>query len=199
MRALRRKDRHQIFLEPEGLTTSEIYFNGISTSCRKTSSARSSTPSPAWTGRMTRVGYAIEYTLCRRRKSARRWKPRRRTASYFAGQINGTTGYEEAAAQGLIAGVNAVLGMRGEEPFILARDEAYIGVLIDDLVTKSIASPTACSPPRRVPPAAAPGQRRPPPDGSRQTPRPGRRFPLRKFQTYRQQIDKEIERLKNTT
>ena len=136
------KDRHQIFLEPEGLTTSEIYVNGVSTSLPEDvqrdfiHSIRG-----LEAARLTRVGYAIEYTFVPPSQIGVTMAVRDVEGLYLAGQINGTTGYEEAAAQGLLAGVNAVLAMRGEAPFVPGRDEAYIGVLADDLVTKEHREP----------------------------------------------------------
>ena len=136
------KDRHQIFLEPEGLHTSEIYVNGVSTSLPEDvqrdfiHSIRG-----LENARITRVGYAIEYTFVPPSQISMTMQVRDVEGLYLAGQINGTTGYEEAAAQGLLAATNAVLKMRGEEPFTLARDEAYMGVLMDDLVTKEHREP----------------------------------------------------------
>ena len=136
------KDRHQIFLEPEGLTTAEIYVNGVSTSLPEDvqrdfiHSIRGLEQA-----RLTRVGYAIEYTFVPPSQIGATMAVRDVAGLYLAGQINGTTGYEEAAAQGLLAGVNAVLAMRGGEVFVPRRDEAYIGVLADDLVTKEHREP----------------------------------------------------------
>lgn len=136
------KDRHQIFLEPEGLTTNEIYANGISTSLPEdvqreiVHSIRG-----LENARMTRVGYAIEYTFVPPHQITSSMQVKGVEGLFLAGQINGTTGYEEAAGQGLIAGINAVLQMRDKEPFGLRRDEAYLGVLIDDLVTKEHREP----------------------------------------------------------
>lgn len=136
------KDRHQIFLEPEGLTTSEIYVNGMSTSLPE-DVQRSFINSIAGLekARITRVGYAIEYTFVPPSQICATMETKDVEGLFLAGQINGTTGYEEAAAQGLLAGVNAVLGMRDEEPFVPRRDEAYMGVLVDDLVTKEHREP----------------------------------------------------------
>jgi tRNA uridine 5-carboxymethylaminomethyl modification enzyme len=133
----RDKDRHQLFLEPEGLDTNEIYINGLSTSLPEDVQL-DVLHSIAGLEHvvMNRPGYAIEYDFF----PAFQIKPSLETRPvehlYFAGQINGTSGYEEAAAQGLMAGINAVLKLKGHEPFYLDRSQAYIGVMIDDLVTK---------------------------------------------------------------
>ena len=136
------KDRHQIFLEPEGLSTSEIYVNGMSTSLPEDVQRQFiNSIKGLEQARMTRVGYAIEYTCVPPSQISCTMEVKDAENLFLAGQINGTTGYEEAAAQGLMAGVNAVLKTRGEAPFVLRRDEAYIGVLIDDLVTKEHREP----------------------------------------------------------
>jgi tRNA uridine 5-carboxymethylaminomethyl modification enzyme len=136
------KDAHQIFVEPEGLNTEEIYPNGISTSLPfdvQHEFVRSITGFE--NAKITRPGYAIEYDFFDPRDLQPSLETRAIAGLYFAGQINGTTGYEEAAAQGLIAGTNAALSARGREPWCPRRDEAYIGVLIDDLITRGTSEP----------------------------------------------------------
>lgn len=136
------KERHHIFIEPEGVETGEVYLNGVSTSlpeevqwrivrsCRGLEEAE-----------IIRPAYAVEYDFVDPRELTPDLQTRKIQRLYFAGQINGTTGYEEAAAQGLMAGINVVRASRGESPFILNRGEAYIGVLIDDLVHKGVEDP----------------------------------------------------------
>ncbi|MBU0692545.1 tRNA uridine-5-carboxymethylaminomethyl(34) synthesis enzyme MnmG [bacterium] len=132
------KDRHQIFLEPEGWETYEVYMNGFASSLPEEIQFNAlRTVTGLENCEMMRAGYAVEYDFFPAHQIHYSLETKPLEGLYFAGQINGTTGYEEAAAQGLIAGINAVKKIRGEEPFILRRDQAYIGVLIDDLITKT--------------------------------------------------------------
>ena len=133
---------HQVFLEPEGLDTTELYVNGLSTSLPPEVQLRFLRTVPGLERvRMTRSGYAIEYDYFLPHQLRHTLEVKSIAGLFFAGQINGTTGYEEAAGQGLVAGANAGLSAVGEVPFILERDQAYIGVLIDDLVTKGVDEP----------------------------------------------------------
>jgi tRNA uridine 5-carboxymethylaminomethyl modification enzyme len=134
--------RHQIFLEPEGLDTSELYVNGLSTSLPVAVQLEFLHAVPGLErSRMTRPGYAIEYDYYPPTQLTPWLEVKQVEHLFFAGQINGTTGYEEAAGQGVVAGINAVRRIRGAEPVVFGRDDAYIGVLVDDLVTRGVDEP----------------------------------------------------------
>lgn len=136
------KDMHQLFLEPEGETTQEYYLNGFSSSLPLNVQIDALSKIPALSeAQIYRPGYAIEYDFFDPTQLRHTLETKLIEGLFFAGQVNGTTGYEEAAGQGLIAGINAHQRVAGMEPFVLGRDEAYIGVLIDDLVTKGVDEP----------------------------------------------------------
>lgn len=136
------KARHQLFLEPEGLNTNEIYVNGLSTSMPADVQMQLVRAIPGLEkAEVIRPGYAIEYDFVQPTELHPTLETKRVESLYHAGQINGTTGYEEAACQGLVAGINAALKIQGKPAFVLERDQAYIGILIDDLVTKGTNEP----------------------------------------------------------
>jgi len=138
----RDRPRHQIFVEPQTREATEYYLNGMSTSLpTDVQLAMIRSVKGLENARIVRYGYAIEYDYIQPTELMHTLETKKIPGLYWAGQVNGTTGYEEAAAQGLMAGINAARAVRGEEPFILGRDEAYIGVLIDDLVTKGTQEP----------------------------------------------------------
>ncbi|MCA9407022.1 MAG: tRNA uridine-5-carboxymethylaminomethyl(34) synthesis enzyme MnmG, partial [Candidatus Omnitrophica bacterium] len=136
------KDKHQIFVEPEGWNTVEVYVNGFSTSLPEDVQFKALRSVSGFEKvKFFRPGYAIEYDYFPPTQLRHTLETKLVNGLYFAGQINGTTGYEEAASQGLMAGINASLKVQEKEPFILKRSEAYIGVLIDDLITKGTEEP----------------------------------------------------------
>jgi tRNA uridine 5-carboxymethylaminomethyl modification enzyme len=136
------KDRHQIFVEPEGWNTVEVYVNGFSTSLPEEIQYKALKSVPGFEDvKFFRPGYAIEYDYFPPTQLKYSLETKIIENLFFAGQINGTTGYEEAGSQGLIAGINAVKKIQGSSPLVLKRDEAYIGVLIDDLITKGTEEP----------------------------------------------------------
>ena len=142
LRTFAEKEQHQLFLEPEGRTTNEYYLNGFSSSLpQEVQLAALRKIKGLEQVHVYRPGYAIEYDYFPPTQLRHSLETKLVANLYFAGQVNGTTGYEEAAAQGLMAGINAVRKLRGEEAIVLKRDEAYIGVLIDDLVTKGVDEP----------------------------------------------------------
>ena len=136
------RNRHQIFIEPEGWDTVEVYVNGFSTSLPEDVQYKALTKIPGFeNAKMFRPGYAIEYDFFQPTQLTATLETKKINNLYFAGQINGTTGYEEAAAQGMVAGINAHLKVHNQPEFILSRDEAYIGVLVDDLINKGTNEP----------------------------------------------------------
>ncbi|MDA0671086.1 MAG: tRNA uridine-5-carboxymethylaminomethyl(34) synthesis enzyme MnmG [Bacteroidetes bacterium] len=136
------RDRHQLFLEPEGWNTYEMYLNGFSTSLPEEVQIEALNKIEGFEkARMMRPGYAIEYDYVPPHQIKRTMETKIISGLFFAGQINGTTGYEEAACQGLMAGVNASLSVQGKDPFVLLRSQGYIGVLIDDLISKGTEEP----------------------------------------------------------
>ncbi len=136
------RPQHQLFLEPEGETTQELYLNGFSSSLPMETQLEALKRIPCFRNVVAyRPGYAIEYDFFDPTQLLHTLESKKVRNLFFAGQVNGTTGYEEAAGQGLVAGINAHVNCHGGEPFVLQRDEAYIGVLIDDLVTKGVDEP----------------------------------------------------------
>jgi tRNA uridine 5-carboxymethylaminomethyl modification enzyme len=136
------KERHQLFLEPEGRRTGEVYVNGLSTSLPRDVQDQMIRMIPGLSrAEIVRYGYAIEYDYAPPDQLQLSLETKSVAGLYFAGQVNGTTGYEEAGGQGLLAGVNAVLRLQNKDPLVLGREEAYLGVLIDDLVTRGVDEP----------------------------------------------------------
>jgi len=136
------KDRHQLFLEPEGRQTNEVYVNGISTSLPRDTQDKMLRLIPGLEkAEIMRYGYAVEYDFCPPDQLQPSLETKGVDGLFLAGQINGTTGYEEAGAQGLLAGANAALKLKGQSPMILTRDSSYMGVLVDDLVTRGVDEP----------------------------------------------------------
>ena len=136
------RDQHPLFLEPEGIDTNELYLNGFSSSLPLNIQLEALKKIPCFRDvKVYRPGYAIEYDFFQPTQLRHSLESKKLDGLFFAGQVNGTTGYEEAAGQGIIAGINAALKCAGNDPFMLHRDEAYIGVLIDDLVTKGVDEP----------------------------------------------------------
>ena len=134
--------RHQVFVEPEGLGTDEVYLNGVSSSCPRTCRTRSCARIPGLESlQIVRPGYAVEYDYLQPTQLFPSLMAKSIEGLFVAGQTNGTSGYEEAAAQGLLAGINAALHLQGREPIVLSRAEAYIGVMVDDLVTQGTEEP----------------------------------------------------------
>lgn len=142
VKRFRERDRHQIFLEPEGLTTDEIYVNGISTSLPQDVQEKFvRSINGLESAQFTKYGYAVEYDAIDARVLKSTLESKDVHGLFFAGQINGTSGYEEAGAQGLVAGINAALSVQEKDPFVLSRHDGYMGVLVDDLITKGTDEP----------------------------------------------------------